>query len=146
MAQTAKTEAEKVSNATRDVVDRTGDVAAELVRDALSTTEDMVGWSADATRRFVILPSRTALELLEVERELVSAWVNLAGEQMTHNAETLGQLAASRDWREAVEIQKAFVRDSLSRLAESVNRCLDRQGEMVANLLATGEGEMRKAA
>ena len=146
MAQTARAETERASNAARDMADRTGDAAAQLVRDAASTTEDVVGWSADAARRFLVLPSRTALELLEVERELVSAWVNLAGEQMTHNAETLGQLAASRDWREAVEIQKAFVRDSLSRLADSVNRCLDRQGEMVANLLATGEGEMRKAA
>jgi hypothetical protein len=42
------------------------------------------------------------------------------------------KLAAPRDWRERLETQSAFLRDSLSRLNQGVARYVDVTGAMMA--------------
>jgi hypothetical protein len=65
---------------------------------------------------------------------------------VTHNLETFRSLAVTRDWREALEIQNAFARDSLARMAEGASRYLEIASDTTAHLFATGEDEARKAA
>ena len=94
---------------------------------------------------FTILPSRLALELLKSQRELAGVWVDLTGEQMKHNLETLRQLAEIRDWQEAINIQTGFVRDSFARLTRSISGYLDQRSDAVADLLETSERHERIA-
>jgi hypothetical protein len=139
MAQTSKNAPERATAADDDIA-RTG-------RRMVETAEDLTGRSAETIQDLLALPSRAAMKLFTAEGELACAWVELAGQQAAHQAETLQRLAAARDWREAVEIQKGFVHDSLGRVAEAVDRCLDLQGELVvANLLGAGEAPARQVA
>jgi hypothetical protein len=46
-------------------------------------------------------------------------------EQVAHNAETFGKLAATRDWREAVELQGTLARGSLERMGRLNGRYLE---------------------
>lgn len=81
------------------------------------------------------LPPWAARELAKVEGEFARVWVALAGDQMTRNADAQRRLAAARDLREAAAIHEDLARNSLERIAEAVERCLDLQVAMAARLV-----------
>jgi hypothetical protein len=124
MVQTSKNTAERATDA-KDTSDNLTQTGSRMIERG----EDLTGGLVDAIKDLMVLPSQAALKLFKAECELACAWVELAGQQAAHQAETLQRLAASRDWREAVD------------------RCLDLQGELVmANLLVAGEESARQAA
>ena len=84
-------------------------------------TADTAGAAAEAARLY----RGTAAEVLEAERDLASFWLELASEQVKQNVETVSRLVAVRGWQDAVEVQRALVRDSFERMGRLNRRYLE---------------------
>ena len=127
----------RVVEAEAEALTRNAQQAADLAGQAVQQT---AGSAAGAVRRY----HEATAEVLEAERALAGLWLELASEQMRQNVEIMGKLAAARAWPEALEVQNAFVRDSLDRM----NRLNGRYLETVQVVLraATAGTEERKAA
>ena len=82
-------------------------------------------WSAGTARAMILQGKKPMLRLVEptkvvVNRDPVSFWLQLAGEQMVQNIEVMGKLATSRHWPEALVIQQGFAQASYARLARGM--------------------------
>ena len=107
-----------------------------------AAAEDMARGSSDAAPRSVVPPTHAAAAfgMVEAGGALAGFWLEQVNEQVALNAGTLRKLAAARGWRERLEIQSAFVGDSLARLGEGVSRHADLTGPMVTSVRGTGAG------
>jgi hypothetical protein len=102
------------------------------VMDAAGQTVQQTAASASgATRRY----HAAASQLLTAEGGLAGFWLELVREQVAQGAETFGKLAATRDWREALELQGTLVRGSFERMGRLNGRYLE---TVQAVLTATG--------
>ena len=79
------------------------------------------------------------------EGSLGGLWLELTGEQMAHNADTLQELMASRDWPTVAKIQQAFIAASLARMSRTISRHLELTGSMLTQLLVRKGAEIKKA-
>ena len=77
--------------------------------------------ASGATRRY----HAAASQLLTAEGGFAGFWLELVREQVAHNAETFGKLAATRDLGEAFELQGTLVRGSFERLGRLNGRYLE---------------------
>ena len=104
----------------------------------------------DADQTAADMPHRSEDTIAQIEPgaegSLGSLWVELTSEQMAHNAETLQELMASRDWPTVAEIQQAFIAASLERMSRTISRHLELTGSMLTQLLAQKGAEIEKAA
>jgi DNA repair exonuclease SbcCD ATPase subunit len=92
------------------------------VMDAAGQTVRQTAASASgATRRY----HAAASQLLTAEGGLAGFWLELVREQVAQGAETFGKLAATRDWREALELQGTLVRGSFERMGRLNGRYLE---------------------
>ncbi|HKH67768.1 MAG TPA: phasin family protein, partial [Reyranella sp.] len=101
-----------------DVVARGSRQAAGAAGQAVRRT---AASASAATRRYHAAVS----QVFKAEGGLAGFWLELMREQVAHNAETFGKLAATRDWREAVELQGTLVRRSFERLGRLNGRYLE---------------------
>ena len=136
MAQIAITETDKAADVARDLTDKAQVTTLHLTAKAGATAEDRAGTSPPATAKpSVVLPfqAATALEMLKAGGAAMAGfWLQQGNDQLAHQARTVKKLAAAHDWRERLEIQSAFLRDSLSRLNQGVARYVDVTGAMMA--------------
>ena len=77
--------------------------------------------ASGAARRY----QAAASQLLTAEGDFAGFWLELVREQVAHNAETFGKLAATRDLGEAFELQGTLVRGSFERLGRLNGRYLE---------------------
>jgi hypothetical protein len=92
------------------------------VMDAAGQTVRQTAASASgATRRY----HAAASQLLTAEGGLAGFWLELVREQVAQGTETFGKLAATRDWREALELQGTLVRGSFERMGRLNGRYLE---------------------
>ena len=93
------------------------------------TTAEAAGatadWSAGTAHARILQGTKPMLRLVEptkvvVNRDPVSFWLQLAGEQMVQNIEVMGRLATSRHWPEALVIQQGFAQASYVRLVKGM--------------------------
>jgi hypothetical protein len=92
------------------------------VMDAAGQTVRQTAASASgAARRY----HAAASQLLTAEGGLAGFWLELVREQVAQGAETFGKLAATRDWREALELQGTLVRGSFERMGRLNGRYLE---------------------
>jgi hypothetical protein len=87
-----------------------------------TTAEATADWSAGTAHARSLQGTKPMLRLVEpikiaVNRDPISFWLQLAGEQMVQNIEVMGKLATSRHWPEALVIQQGFAQASYARLA-----------------------------
>jgi hypothetical protein len=75
-----------------------------------------------------------AAEMIRGNGILAHFWLEQAIKQVACTAQTLGKLATARGWRERVEIQNAFVGDSLTWLNEGMAHYAAVTSAMVAHL------------
>jgi hypothetical protein len=111
--------AEVAARGSRQVMDAAG---GQTVRQTAAS-------ASDAARRY----HAAASQLLTAEGGLAGFWLELVREQVAQGAETFGKLAATRDWREALELQGTLVRGSFERMGRLNGRYL----ETVQAVLAT---------
>ena len=140
MVQIATTKIDKAADPNRaadvahDLTDKARGTTLRLV-DKAATAEDRAGTSPPATAKpIVVLPfqAATALEMLKAGGAMAGFWLQQGNDQLAHQARTVKKLAAARDWRERLEIQSAFLHDSLARLNQGVARYVDATGAMMA--------------
>ena len=77
--------------------------------------------ASGATRRY----HAAASQLLTAEGGLAGFWLELVREQVAQGAETFGKLAATRDWREVLELQGTLVLGSFERMGRLNGRYLE---------------------
>jgi DNA repair exonuclease SbcCD ATPase subunit len=120
------------AQSSRQVADAAGQVVEQTATSAASA----------ATRRY-----RTAAsQVLTIEGGLAGFWLELARDQVADNAETLRKLAATRDWREALELQGTLVRDSVGRMSRLNGRCLEAVRAVLAATSSAATDGTDKAA
>ena len=95
------------------------------IRTAAEAARATADWSAGTARALSLQGKRPVLRLVEptkvvVNRDPISFWLQLAGEQMVQNIEVMGKLATSRHWPEALVIQQGFAQASYARLARGM--------------------------
>ena len=148
MAQIANTEADRTAavtarretfphstaDVTPDLSNKTQNTTLYLVEKTAAPAKNMVGPSVpDDAKRGLLLPTtQAALEMVKVGGAVVGFWFQRGTEQLAHNSQSLTKLAAARDWQEALEIQKSFLRDGLSRLNEGMSGYADEARRIVA--------------
>ena len=145
-------------DAGRDAADKVADTAAEAVgktaEAVTAATERTIEGARDmaerARRPMVRLMSGQAApemaELVGAEADLARFWLDLVREQMQRNIDTMQRLAAVRDWREALEIQNEYIRESMAGMTQGMHRQMDLAGTMTSRLLATGREGLKDAA
>lgn len=119
----------------RDLTDKAQGTTLHLTAQAAATAEDRAGTSPPATAKpSVVLPfqAATAFEMLKAGATMAGFWLQQGNDQLAHHARTVKKLAAARDWRERLEIQSAFLHDSLARLNQGVARYVDATGALAA--------------
>ena len=122
----------------RCVAEAGAEAAARGARESLDLVADAAQRTAAATSEGIGQQQGTASAVVEAEGELTGLWLELTREQVARNVELLGRLAATRDWREALEVQQGFLRESLDR----ANRLHGRYLELVWGALASaGRGD-----
>jgi hypothetical protein len=124
----------------------TGRAVEGAGRKTVDLAQDVANRSADTARRTFDASARGAKSVFNAENDLARLWLETASEQFRHNVETLQRLAAVRDWHEAVDVQGAYVRESLERTARLVEAYLDVTGAAAQRMLSAGQKEWRNAA
>jgi hypothetical protein len=134
----------RLVEASSDVAEAGADAAVRGGRESLDLVADAAQRTAAATSEGIDRQRGVASAAVEAEGQLTGLWLELTREQVARNVELLGRLAAARDWREALEVQHGFVRESLDRASRLHGRYL----ELVWRALASAGrgGERRKAA
>jgi hypothetical protein len=140
-----RNEDQEAANTAREAVNRTEDLGREVTGRTADTIKEVTGRFASTARQALDGSTRAAGETFQAESELARLWLEVTSQQLHHNAETLQRLAATRDWREAIEIQNAFMQDSLSRMADGLTRHLDLTGDIATRLIRTGREQLDKA-
>jgi hypothetical protein len=134
--------ADRIPGTTRDMAEKGTGTTLRLIEETAAPAEDMARGSPDAGQQSVVPTTHAAAAfgMVEAGGALAGFWLEQVNEQVALNARTLGKLAAARGWRERLEIQSAFVGDSLARLGEGVSRHADLAGTMVTRPRGTGAG------
>ena len=65
-------------------------------------------------------PHRRCTTWSKAESDLARFWLEMTRDQAQHTIETMQRLAAVRDWREALELQSEYLRESMARMAEGI--------------------------
>lgn len=89
---------------------------------------------------------RAGFGLTGAESGIAKLWLATAGEQLRHHVETFGRLATARDWRDAAEIQKSYLRASLSRAARLAEAQYDLATAPARRMLGGGREGAGKGA
>jgi hypothetical protein len=150
MAQTARNEAEKATDATTDNVAEIGNRTADVAREATDRVED-------TARRGFQTVQRTAGAALEVERavarrsaegagEVGQALAELVKEQARSNVEAFQALARAVDWDQVVRVQGELLRASLERAAEFNRRYFEVVQAVMTSVASMTKEQARKAA
>ena len=96
---------------------------------------------------FGAVAPRSLFEMFNVGGSIGIFWFNLAQAQMTAATETLGKLAAARDWRDRLEIQSSFVQGNLARMSEGVARSAELAVDLVSSCAAMARcGDVKNPA
>ena len=158
MAQaTNRDDTKQATDAAKSGVDRTADLAKEAVSKTTAKVTAATDAALDKGRevadqtgapmvRLVLDQAAPAMrDLVKAEGDLATFWVGLAREQVQFNIETMQRLATTRDWREAMEIQADYLRQSMARMSDGLTRQMELAGNMTSRFLAAGE-KIKKAA
>ncbi len=137
--------ADRIPGTTRDMAEKGTGTTLRLIEETAAPAEDMVRSSPGTALQGMVPPTHAAAAaaafgMVKAGGALAGFWLEQVNEQVALNARTLNKLAAARGWRERLEIQSAFVGDSLARLGEGVSRHADLAGTMVTRPRGTGAG------
>jgi hypothetical protein len=145
MAQIARTEADKATDAARTA----GDKAAEVTREAAGQAGNVarsgfqsVRQAVDAAAEVERKTARCAGDgMAEINRTLV----DLLAEQTRHNVQVFQALAQPANWGEAAQLQSEFLRTSLQRAARFTRRYFEVGQAVMTSALSTARGQAKRA-
>lgn len=144
MAQIAnRDDTARAADARKEAGDTNVELAREMGGRNAEAVKDAARRAGEIGRRTVDGAAQAAQDMADAEQDAARLWFDAAGEQLRHNIETFQRLAAVRDWREAVEIQGTYVRESMSRLAHLLSAQLEAFGSVTSRLVAAGREQAR---
>ena len=142
MAQTAKTESEKTVGTTKDAASNVSDLGKRVSDKTIDATRETMDKGEDMARNSLRTMEKTADAVGEVSRtvakrsaegtaEFGQAFTGVFKDQTQHNVETLNalsdavdweQVVKAVDWKQVTQIQMAYVRASMERMAHLTQR------------------------
>lgn len=143
--QTGEVAAEAIDQ-TADHAHATTETLAAATEAALDRGREAVDRAAPMVRLVLDEAGPAMRDLVRAETDLAALWIELTREQMQRNVQTMQRLAATRDWREALEIQHDFVHQSMARLGEGMTRQMEMAGDMTSRWLSARQDGLKKAA
>ena len=158
MAQSANTETDKASAATKEVADagkRTTEKAADVTRGAAEKAEDVAGRGLQVIHSTGEVQRVVARRTAEGSAEFGQVLVDLMNAQTRHNLDALkaitdavdwDQVVKAVDWQKVVQIQGALVRGSLERTAQLTQRYLEVTQSVLSSAASVTQDQARKAA
>lgn len=144
--ESAKNATERTAETGRQATDRTVEISRQTAERTAEAGRQATERGTATAQRLFAGASRAAGATAKIESDFAKKWVELAGEQVRHQTETVQRLMQCRDWREMAEIQGSFVRESLSRMAHAVNYQLELGNAVTTKMLSIGREQVRDAA
>jgi hypothetical protein len=138
---TERDETNRAADTAKEATDRTVSLTKETTNRATDAAKAATDRAGDASRRVIEGASRAVGTAARADNDLARLWIEVTQEQLQHNAETFQRLAAVRDWRQAIDIQSAYIQDSLSRMADALSRHMDLAGSFTSRLIETGRSQ-----
>jgi phasin family protein len=89
---------------------------------------------------------QTARHSAEAATDISQLFVSIVNEQMQHNVEVLQSLARVRNWREALDVQNAYLRTSIERMSSGTTRYVEVVTKLTAGMVDLTRGAAKKAA
>lgn len=151
---TARNNVKQTGEVAAEAIDQTADHAhesteslAQAAEAALERGREIAGRTAAPMMRLVLDEAGPAMrDLVKAETDLAAFWIEFGREQMQRNVQTLQRLAATRDWREAMEIQHDYVHQSMTRLGQGMTRQMEMAGDMASRWFSARQDGLKKAA
>lgn len=116
----------------------------ELILDA---AKDLTEQSPTPMVRLVLDRTAPAMHgMVKAESELANFWLEMTRDQAQHTIDTMQRLASVRDWREALDLQASYLRESMARMSEGISRQLTLTRSLAGSMLDAGRGSLKDAA
>jgi hypothetical protein len=139
----------RAADVARDLTDKAQGTTLRLI-DKAAAADDKIGTSPPAAAKpSVVLPlqaAAVAFEMVKAGGAVAGFWLQQGNDQLAHHAWTVKKLTAVRDWWERLEIQSAFLHDSLARLNQGVARYVDATGALAARSREARAGALAAAS
>lgn len=135
MAQTITTNVEQAAEAAQAGAERQAEATQALADQAAPMLRLVLDRTGPAMQ-----------EMVQAEGELAGFWLNTVREQAQLSLDTIGRLAAVRDWPTAFRVQSEFAHQSLALLQEGVLQHLKLTGAITTSLVAVAGTDRREAA
>jgi hypothetical protein len=154
----ARSETAKAAELAQDSVERTSDAVAEGfgatieavqsgTKRMLDAAEELAEKSPNPMVRLVLDRTGPAMQdMVKAESDLATFWLETTRDHAQHTIETMQRLAQARTWREAMELQSDYVRESMARMSEAMSRQLAVTRALTTSMLETGRGNLKDAA
>ena len=157
MAQVAKTEADKATNAVKDTTDNAAQLGKQATDNVAEVTREAVGQAENVARSSLQVVQRTVDAVAEVEQqtahraaegttEISQVLVDLINAQTRQNIQALAALSEAVDWQRIFQIQSELLQANLERTAEFSRRYVEVSQAVLSSVLSTAQEQARKAA
>jgi hypothetical protein len=113
----------------------------------LDTAKELAEHAPTPMVRLVLDRTAPAMhDMVKAESDLATFWLEMTRDQAQHTIETMQRLASVRDWREALDLQSDYLRESMARMAEGISRQLNLTRTLTYSMLDAGRGHLKDAA
>ena len=157
MAQTAKAELEKSADTAKDAASNVSDLGKRASDKTIDATRETMDKGEDMARNSLRTMEKTADAVGEVSRTVAQRSAEGTAEfgqtfsevfkgQTQHNVETLNALSDAVDWEQVTQIQMAYLRVSMERMAHLTQRYFELSQTVVSSTSSVLANRAKRAA
>ena len=146
-AEMAHDMGEQTTGAVAEGIAATAEAVQSGTERMLDTAKELAAGAASPMVRLVLDRTAPAVQdMVKAESDLASFWLEVTRDQAQHTIETMQRLAGVRDWREALDVQSTYLRESMARMAEGISRQLSLTHTLTNSMLDAGRANLKDAA
>ena len=138
-ADVASFAAKSGADAAKQAADRTAEAGQQVARAGADMAHRAMAAVGDAEKQ-------AARRSTEAATDVSQLFVSLVKEQMEHNVEVMKSLARVRNWREALDVQNAYLRASIERMTNGTTRYVEVVTKLATGMASLTRDEVKKAA
>ncbi|HEX8374962.1 MAG TPA: TIGR01841 family phasin [Geminicoccaceae bacterium] len=138
-ADVASFAAKSGADAAKLTADRTAEAGQQVARAGADMAHRAMAAVGDAEKQ-------AARRSTEAATDVSQLFVSLVKEQMEHNVEVMKSLARVRNWREALDVQNAYLRASIERMTNGTTRYVEVVTKLATGMASLTRDEVKKAA
>ena len=127
------------ADAAKQAADRTAEAGQQVARAGADMAHRAMAAVGDAEKQ-------VARRSTEAATDVSQLFVSLVKEQMEHNVEVMKSLARVRNWREALDVQNAYLRASIERMTNGTTRYVEVVTKLATGMASLTRDEVKKAA